>query len=188
MIIRLIPSIALIFTLSCSSNKKSNEEISKVPNITYPYHLIDSLGLKQSYDSARWLLYEKQSRDTLQWSIACKETDKYTLGELGLGLESLEIRSDTIEFNFCYTLPPKYSCKNLFVGNECIIKTIGINISTQKLLYYKTACNFDVAIDGFFEKKMQETKGLFANYVKDNFEKLNPWFKEEIVKRKIINK
>ena len=182
--------VVISFTLSCLSDKKANEydRVNKKSDSAYSYHIIDSLNLRKLYDSARWLLYQKQCRDTLKWSIACKETDIYTLGELGLDLDTLDVRGDTIDFKFCYSLLPKYGCKSPFVGNECIIKGIGVKVSSQKFLYYSTACNFDVTIDDVFEKKMVEKNELFIQYVNDRFDKLNSWFKDQVAKRKIIPK
>lgn len=190
MAIRSIAYAFLFFALSCSA-KKNNEERkggNKKPGISYSYHIIDSLNMWKLYDSARWIIYEKQSRDTLKWSIGSNEKDSYTFGELGLDLDTLEIRSDTVDFSFCYSLLPKYDCGSPFVGNECIIKTVGVQISTQKFLYCKTACNFDITIGSFFEKRMAENKGLFTSYVNENFDKLNSWFKQELIKRKVISK
>lgn len=186
-IIKLACGIFACVLFSCKEKQpqqNQNDETKKSDNTK----VLDSLKLRDHFNSAKWLIYQQKSQDTLIWNFQPKgnQTKIYTFGELNINLDTLEIRNDTVDFKICYSIGEKYKCDDPFIGNECYILNVGVSISTNLLLYYKTACNFEVTIDRLFERQNQKKKANLKQYIENNFGKLNSWFREEVLRRKII--
>ena len=181
--------IALV-TFGCSSNQqqeKQKEQVSLSNNcFVYP-RVVDSLQVKDLYDSARWYLYTWHcDKNYLPKSDSSKSV---TFGELPLKFNNLALRQDTLEINFDFIdeNEPYPILPSMTRDNKQLVTGVGFDIKTKKRIYMGTTRWFTVVHKGGETRYENPLQSEVLAYIKNNWNKLDSCFKE-LAKRRGINK
>lgn len=148
---------------------------------------LDSLHLLQLNDTAKWFLYALQCDDSSKSGRAklSKELPKMPLGFMQLNLNYAVKQKDTLSllYNFLYddsTIVEKTTLHN------SLIEGVQYDIKKNKLIGY-------ILGEGVYSQGGDPTS-RYENplqpeviaFIKNNKDKLNPWFREEAKRRKIV--
>lgn len=170
-----------IALLSCNSNQQaSNNKEVKMANdkcFEYPSN-IDSLQLRDLYDSARWYIYTwhcneyyKPKRDTLK-SMA--------FGELPLRFNSLVLKQDTVELSFDFIDESEnYPILPSMTRNAKELSTgVGFNVKTRTKIYMLSPNGYSSTIKGGPNRYEDPLQPDVLIYIKDNWSKLDGCFRK----------
>lgn len=189
-IICFLPLVIFLIITSCTKNN----------NRTYP-ELIKSNQLEGFYDSAKWIIYASNHRIDTVVCIDNPDTLKYlnsSVVSLDLYLDTILFREDTtiLEFHFfkknkCnyYTTVPNSLNKLLFIKGDSIVYRMNSGYDYNQEFLSETRCNESKGtwVSEYF-KPYKFEKNIFPKYLKESDTKLNPWLKEEAIKRGILDK
>ena len=177
------------FALSCNSLNKPQSSDKRIyyKNLNYYPKEINNSNLKIFFDETRWAMYCIHCQDTCNFLKKDISKEDALFGYLDLRFEKTTHFSDTTELSFCFY---KDSLR-------CDVTTI----STLGGLTYGAA--FKGTRDSIIYYLLNSTirrfmgfgiKNRYANplqpeviaFIKSNQDKLNPWFKAEAKRRKVI--
>lgn len=187
--IKVISFMLLTSTLiSCKIKKleqKNVEVFSQANNCSVYPHEVDSLHLQTLYDSARWVILTWQC----DWPYRPKadSTINKTLGELDLQFDRLIIKSDTIEFKFKYLSGENYVSAGSLKDYIEFITGVAYNTLTHSKIYVSSPNGFYLRTDDPNSRYINSMQPEVIDYIKNNKDKLNICFKEEAIRRKVIN-
>lgn len=197
--------ILSIFTLTSCENK--------VVDQIYP-NVIKQNNLEDKYDLAKWIIYAINSDDTNYISkhkeefFIAKHCSANTVSS-NLVLDSIEMKHDTIimTFNFYYTDKLVCSPKRLFffnqvyfwgdsdtvsfLGNECCQPNFDGKAINEFLFSNKFTGISELELKslkemGFENRTLKKCLSDFPEYLKKNIEIINPWLKNQAIKKGII--
>jgi hypothetical protein len=187
---RNIPLILVLVAFGCNSNQqrtKQKGQVSVNDNcFAYP-KAVDSLRVKDLYDSARWYVYTTHC-DKLY--LSRRDTSKtVTFGELPLKFSNLRFKGDTIEINFDfidededYPILP-----SMTRDNTQFLSGAGFDMKNRKRVYMLSPNGFSVVHKGGGTRYENPLQPEVLTYVKSNWNKLDRCFKE-LAERKGIMK
>jgi hypothetical protein len=183
-----------MFAFACKQQKKANDTKhangTKSANDTennfkYP-RVIDSLNMREMYDQDKWAMYCLYCDDTCYME---RDKDEPRLfSTLDLRLKEVRQFNDTVEMDFNFYIHDTLRCKIAADGNRFYIKDgVGYRRGSDSIIYYTSS----TTMKRFWERGL---KSRYANplqpdvvtFIKDNKEKLNPWFREEAKKRGVL--
>jgi hypothetical protein len=179
--IKLLLAILSISIVSCKNGHVKNKPL----NVGNP-RIIDSLGLNKYYDNARWLMYCKYCDE----KVVCLN-DSITLGEATIvGNEVHLVSKDTLELGFDFISKDSASCIGHYDKEQAIIG-VAYNIENDSLIYFLGAGvtkRFKVWCDTIpcNNRLVLPLQPEVIAYIKKNRDKLDPWFRDEAIKRGVI--
>lgn len=170
-----------IIAIGCNSNQQASNEkdapTDKNKFFSYPSS-IDSLQLRDLYDSARWYVYTwhcdehyRPKRDT---------SKSITFGELPLRFNSMVLKQDTVELNFDfidehenYPILPSMTrdAKELSTG-------VGFNIKARNKIYMLSPNGYSSTIRGGANRYENPLQPEVLTYIKNNWNKLDDCFRK----------
>lgn len=178
----------VIITFGCNSNqrdsKKKETEMGSDKCFIYPSN-VDSLQLKDLYDSARWYVYTWHCDD--YYKPKKDATQSITFGELPLKFKNLTLKGDTLEFNFgFFDVHENYSILPSMTRDAKELSTgVGFNINTRTKIYMLSPNGFSSTIEGGVNRYENPLQPEVLTYIKNNWDKLNDCFRKLAVKNGI---
>ena len=179
-------SLVLIMILSlsiCRGQIQGN-------NGDYPKEILNT-GTQKLYDKSKWFLYCIHSDREVSFLRSFKnDTKKIYYGTLSLRFDHIEVRKDTIEIDF-YFYYKDYKIDEKIVEYLPYWGTVFTNNSDSIVMYSSRShmrylwkkcvnpkkCKY---------REQQPLQPEVIKYIKDNADKLDPWFRKEAIKRGVI--
>jgi len=172
----------LLFFLNCRATQDSL--------YSYP-HEVEQLGVQHQYDAAKWYMYCLVCDQKLIFTKKNNIKEIITYGTLPLKLDHIEINGDNIEmdFYFYYKNIPinEMIVKNapewgvVFTGKSDTVKKIS---SRTDVRYYTVRRCLDINNCPVRDAKPLQPEVI--RYIRNNERKLDPWFRNEALKRGVI--
>lgn len=182
-------TIIILFTIVCLScrNDKSIRQLSIRTSVNDSLNKVaDSLGIENLLNDAKWRLYciycdKKLKLDNTPDTLI-------ELGTLPLNFELLGIRGDTIDIWLYF----------YFLGKPCVWPHVkegfsegcGYLNSSDSMIYYIESCGLHVNTECYDPKCPLRTVNPLQpeviSYINQNKTKINPWFLNEALKRRVI--
>lgn len=181
--------IATVFLLACNSNQKNvkQKEIENIHNngsIDYPQQVND-LGVKGLYDSAKWYIYTWYC-DVLYMPKSDSTVNK-PFGELELRFDNLVLKHDTLVLNFNFMDMEQPILSSMMRQHRELMTGVGFDTTTKKKIYMLSS-NANVTYkNNPYNRYENPLQPEVIAFIKNNKNKLNPWFKEEARRRKLID-
>jgi hypothetical protein len=180
--------LSFILLLSCSDQKQNLVRNSYFDSIHQNnIKLLDSLHLTQFNDTAKWLLYTVHCLDSTLYGRAREREllDKVPLAFLDISLNYIQIENDTLYllYNFLYN-------DSVIIEQTTNLKPvtngIAFDIKNRTVIGYikGEAIVWGMGIGSHYENTLQPNVISFIN---KNLEELNPWFRKEVIRRKILD-
>ncbi len=166
--------MSIITLCSCTANL-DKKEAGKKNNDCYTYPVIvDSLHLKDFYDSARWYIY---TWNCDQRYLPKKDSSiSITYGELALRFKSIAIKHDTLDFIFDFIDEDEAILLSMKRDSKETSTGVGFNINTKVKVYMMYA-NTTVVEKGVFSRYETPLQPDVLAYIKNNWDELNPCFR-----------
>lgn len=172
--------LVLVF-FGCNSNRqkeKQNEQVIVNSSCFIYPKAVDSLQVKDLYDSARWYIYT--------WSCDQKYLPKsdssraVKFGELPLKFKYLTLRRDTLEiiFDFIDESEPYPILSSMTRDNKQLVTSVGFNMKDKKRIYMGTTQWFSVVEKGSTTRYENPLQPEVLNYIKGNWNELDSCFRE----------
>lgn len=188
---RYIAVILFVIALACNQQQSEEKNIKLVTKDSavskYP-KVVDSLGVQALYDKTKWVLYCIYSDDTCLLKKRFSVTAAKTFGTLDLRFNELRQQKDTIEIDFYFYANDTLRYDMTTMANHKRLATgVGYRKGNDSILFYTS----ETTMRYFWEKG---PTSRYANplqpeviaYIKNNKDKLNPWFKEEAKRKGIL--
>jgi hypothetical protein len=177
--------IALI-VFSCNSNQESEKNV--VQNnadkcFVYPSS-VDSLHLKDLYDSARWYVY---TRHCDQNYLPKSDTSKsITFGELPLRFENLAFKHDTLELNFYFMDHQQPILPSMTRDGKDLSTGVGFSLANRVKIYILSPNGYSTIEKGSATRYENPLQPEVLSYIKNNWGKLDSCFKELAARKGIM--
>jgi len=170
--------VLCVFTFCCNTKQSDKKSIVIPVNNTctaYP-KIVDSLKLRDLYDSAKWYVYTWHCNDVY---LPKSDTSKrYTYGEMELIFDELHFKHDTVEINFHFfdgkgIILPSMSrnYKELSTGTAFALKA-------RKKIYMISPNGFSSTIQGGVNRFETPLTPEVALYIENTWDKLNHCFRK----------
>jgi len=183
-------TVLLVLNFSCYNKQdKSIKKLNiKTDSINmYPAEILSN-NLENKYDEAKWRLYCMNCDITCRFYPFLNIADTPSLGTLPSRFESVYIFNDTVEIKFRFYYKDSLKCDASICANSSSIKTgVGFSKLSNDPIYYIDDTNVPRFMK--FDSLAREINPLQPEviaFIKNNKNKLNPWFREEAVRREII--
>lgn len=181
----IIAILLLIFCIACQNSVKQEQAALLKTNFydsieNKNLKLLDSLKLTQWNDSAKWRLYTLHCDDTTK-----QDKDNLPISSLQLKLTYVSILHDTLDLLYSFMANDSTPIKK-YSGEEHITDGLQFKTSDGKVigLIRGDAIVKESGVKSRYENPLQPEVIAF---IKKNKVKLNPWFREEAKRRKIID-
>jgi hypothetical protein len=180
--------ILVLFTFGCNSNQEptnQNEQMT-ADNYCFVYpKVVDSLHIKDLYDSARWYIYTFHCDENY---LSKSDTSKLiTFGELPLDFDNLVIKHDTLEVNFYFMDKGQPILPSMTRDVKGLLTGVGFDMKTKEKIYMLSPNGYSYFAKGDDNRYENPLQSGVLNYIKNNRYKLNNCFKE-LATRKGIKK
>jgi hypothetical protein len=180
---------ALIWLFACNQPHQQHNTIkSSVKEEVYPKDIRDK-NLDSLYDKSKWLIYCIHCDEYCKFYKKLNILDTPQFGTLDLRFNKVENFSDTTELSFYFYYKDSIKCNVNTVYNYGEL-TYGVAFkgnNKDSAIYYlsETTINrfYKGGLSSRYENPLQPEVIAF---MKSNKDKLNPWFREEAKRRKII--
>jgi hypothetical protein len=167
---------AIFFAACCNNQKeKDSKKKSQLEQCSeYPTE-VDSLHVRDLYDSARWYIYT-YSCDRICNCINDSLKD-VSLGELQLKFNNLKLMHDTLEINYDFICNDDPLLPRDMKLNQPLLTGIGFDIKERKKIYMGSPSGFSIKIKG--EKSRFETplQPAVLDYLEEHRSSLNECFR-----------
>jgi len=170
--------IVTLLLFSCTGNEFVGGKSKKNPTkncFTYP-SIIDSLGLKDLYDTARWIIYTRYC-DKIYESKTDPSIKRY-FGEIELKFSQLVIKKDTIDLIFDFIDNGKEILPSMMIDNKQLATGVGFDKNLRRKLYLISSA-MTIAYkndpESRFENPIQQD---VLSFVRANWSKLDECFRE----------
>lgn len=178
----LLIGLALFGCNSNEQNPRQKEvEIKSDKCFVYP-SVVDSLRIKDLYDSARWLVYTLQCD---QKYLPKKDSSRsITFGELPLDFQYTGLKHDTLEIIFEFMDNGQIILSSMTRDNKKTSTGVGFDIKTRTKIYMI----FDggtVTYKGGTNRYVKPLQPEVESYIKFNWDKLNDCFRKLAEKKGI---
>lgn len=173
--------IAAITVFGCNSNQgdKKQDEADNNMNKCFVYPTeIDSLQVKDLYDSARWYVYAWHCNERY---LSKRDTsENMTFGELPLKFNNLSFRKDTLEINFDFIDEYEHYpiLPSMTRDNKQFLSGVGFDMKTRKRVYMLSPSGFSTVEKGNTTRYENPLQPEIVAYIKNNWNKLDSCFKE----------
>jgi hypothetical protein len=141
----------------------------------------DSLVKDSLVKEAKWRIYCHHCMDTIKWFRESNIDTILTLGSAELQLDTIKGLGDSvlIEFTFRSIAP---------IANSCLTNGIVFAKQPNRVKYAMTSCNFsfDVDVNPSGRDFVGPIRPQLVEFIKQNANKLDPWFQNEAINRKIL--
>lgn len=176
---------------NANSSNNSNRNIDRSQS-SYP-NAIESLGLQHLYDKTKWAIYCIYSDDTLVYTN--NKGEKVTFGMLNLRYRGYSIHADstTIFFVFDYNDPgvTKYADTLPLLSTKYIVDGVLYLHNSDSIIAYS-----GYNINGYYwfhdttkrstNRYINPLQPEVINYIRQNRNKINPWFRDQAIKRGVL--
>ncbi len=188
-----IPLSILFFVTSCTDGQHTNHQMKAKTNFfdsiqQIQLSFLDSMDLLQLNDTSKWILYSIQCDDSSKSGRIRdrKELSKIPLGFMKLNLNYVAKQNDTLSllYNFLYD---DSTIVEESTSNRPIIDGMQFNTKNKKIIGFiigHAILNQKGKPASRYENPLQPE---VISFIKSNKDKLNPWFREEAKRRKIID-
>lgn len=181
----------LVLIFSCynrQDNGVKNLNVKTDSTKKYPAEILSN-NLENKYDEAKWRLYCMNCDITCRFYPFLNIADTPTLGTLPSRFESVNIFNDTVEIKFRFYYKDSLECDASICANCSSIKTgVGFSKLSNDPIYYIDDTNVPRFMK--YDSLAREINPLqpeVKKYIQDNFESLNEWFREEVIKRNVLS-
>jgi hypothetical protein len=179
--------ITVVMLFSCNSNQQNakQREVVTLTNKCFVYpSIVDSLQLRDLYDSARWYIYILQCDENY---LPESDTSKsIPFGELPLKFDDLIIRQDTLNINFSFMDKQEPILFSMSRSHKSIIGGVGFNIKSRSKMYMIFPGG-NVTYKGGVNRYENPLQPEVIKYIKENWGKMNDCFRK-LAEQKGINK
>ncbi|MBX9448837.1 MAG: hypothetical protein KL787_03600 [Taibaiella sp.] len=170
-------------------------------NDVYP-KIIDSLQLRELYDSTRWYLYLLHTGE--KPIMLDSESDKkiqlnVTFNSLELRFDTLEVFKDTLKLYFCFYVNDTLALdmENFYGLEEPINGRMYFDSKDPYFCYMRKGSSIEysctklesrnsVTIDKQYNRRINPLQPEIIQYINKHKDELHPWFYREAVKRGVI--
>jgi hypothetical protein len=171
--------IILVVILGCQANQtsqKSSVDKDKTDCFKYPKS-IDSLNLRDMYDSARWYVftwhcdeYYKSKMDTSQF---------ITFGELPLKFRELNLRGDTVDIVFDFIDKNENSpiLPSMTRDTKELSTGVGFSMKTKAKLYMLSLSGYTSVIKGGANRYENPLQPDVLKFIRCNWDRLDECFR-----------
>lgn len=173
---RLFSFITLSLFLACSSPKSEKDSAYSKQ--------IDSLQVRDLYDSARWYLYTWNC-DALYKPKEDSLVSK-PLSEIDLKLNHLVVRHDTLILLFDFVDKGKVILAGMTRDNRQFVSGVGFNIGNRKKIFMVDSNVYFSHKDDPESRYVNPLQPDVVGFIKRNSKRLNPWFRGEAERRAVI--
>lgn len=188
--------IIIIIFSSCNSIEIGNfTPIKKEANLL---KIVDSIGLRSLYDSAKWQIYLLNYNDTPRINGAPALTNVPGFATLALYLDSLGFNNDTFAFYYNFYLNDSIAINQYNFPNidniDCgLMYTEKMNpfslCIVRKYGDFLLSCTEAISKEVYDTTTLRTLKPLqpeVITYINDNKQILNKWFYNEALKKGVI--
>jgi|GEM_PF-1495439 len=186
--------IASLF-ICCNTNSPGK---TAVPNHTdkkedlYPPEVV-KLGLQKEYDNTKWTLYCIHCDDTCRFADSLHMPDTLTFASLDLQLYTINrgyLMGRTVELDF-YFYYGDIKCNLKTMRNKEIAHGIIYQADTGYVISYASLSRQHDFREERHPSKLatrylEPLQPDVVRYIQQNEAKLNPWFRNEAIKRKVL--
>jgi hypothetical protein len=170
--------LGILILFSCNLNQQNrNQKKTKIKSdncFVYP-SIIDSLQLKDLFDSARWLVYTLQCDKKY---LPKNDTSiSMTFGELPLSFRNTMIKHDSLEIIFEFTDKGQTILPSITRDYKETTTGVGFNIKTKTKIYM-IFNGGTVTYKGSGSRYVNPLQPEVVNYIKTNWDKLNNCFRK----------
>jgi len=159
---------------------------------TYSYPKeIEKLGLQNKYDLTKWIMYCIMSDRHILFNKNNASSKIITYGTLPLKFNHMQINGDTVEIDFDFLYEGKFVDIKMtdygplwgvvFVGNS---DTVFRYYSQSDARYFMRRCSPNVKNCPY--REVNPLQPEVRKYIKQNKEKLDPWFRKEAQRKGVI--
>jgi hypothetical protein len=182
-----MPFVFVIF--GCNSNHGNKRDSAEMNNnnkcFVYP-PTVDSLHIRDLYDSARWYVYIWHCDQNY---FSKRDTFKsITFGELPLSFDNLILKHDTIELNFSFLDNLQPILPSMTRDNKELNTGIAFNLKTKRKIYMLSPNGYSAIVYGGNNRYENPVQLEVLAYMKNNWNKLDTCFRELAQQKKIIKK
>lgn len=180
--IRYVLFIILLFC-ACKGSLNKKQSYSSYPA------KIDSLGLQHLYDETKWRLYCYYCDDTI--GHRRNTNNKVTYGELDLEYKDMDVIQDSTLLVFLFDVTDID-----IVKYEDDLPRHASHYDYCGILYVNNTVNafYGHTFNGFYRQLDTDSRSRYyeplqpevVTYIKTNKDKINPWFRNEAIKRGIL--
>lgn len=178
-----------VLLMACNvkeSGKKNFNDDSLEKKDKYPAEIFRK-GLEKCYNNAKWTMYCIYCDDTCDFAKNTGLNEKITFASLDLKLKEVEQFNDTTEIQLSFFYKDSIECTFPKIHNQNIVSGMGFKHNCDSIYYY-TSNN---ASNRFWtnDPKNRYGKPLQPEvilYIKNNSEKLSPWFLNEARERGVL--
>lgn len=181
--------ILALSIVSCNSNqqKKQKGQMNLKDNCFIYPEIVDSLQVKDLYDSARWYIYtwhcDKRylpRRDT---------SASISLGELPLKFNNLDFKGDTLEMNFDFIDQHELRpiLPSMTRNNTQFLSGVGFDMKARKKIYMLSPSGFSTTMKGALNRYENPLEPEVLGYIENNWNKLDNCFKKLAEQKGIRN-
>lgn len=190
---RISTYILLLFILvSCNEKKTAKAEKVRVNYFDsiqqHNIQLLDSLNLTKFNDTAKWLMYAIQCDDSSSFGRTRerKPLTKIPLAFLKLNLSYMRTEGDTLSLLYDFLVDDSIKVEQS-TAMKPIINGIMLNTKADTLIGYIMGDAILSKTDNPHSRYENALQPEVIAFMKSNKDKLNPWFREEAKRRKIID-
>lgn len=181
------PMMLFAFTIyGCDSNdqnKKQSTDMTIDECFAYPSS-IDSLHIKDLYDSARWFVYTWHCDENY---LPKSDTAKsISFGELPLKFDNITLKSDTVELNFIFLDNQQSILPSMTRNNKELSTGVAFNIKTKGKIYMLSPNGYSTVVNGGNNRFENTLQPEVLTYIKNNWSKLDNCFKELASQKRIM--
>ncbi|SIT04427.1 hypothetical protein SAMN05421788_103107 [Filimonas lacunae] len=168
---------AVISTLfACRSEQKVESE-------TYP-HEVDSLQCRDLYDSAKWYLYAWHC-DVLYKPTSDSLVSK-PFSELELRYSRFLMRHDALILSFNFIDNGEVILPGMTRDNVPFATAVGFDTRTREKIFKASANVYFSCKGDSLNRYVNPLQPEVIDFIKKNGDKLDPWFRKEAKRRKIL--
>jgi hypothetical protein len=180
--------ILALVSFRCTSNQQQSKQNGVHGRdekcFSYPA-TVDSLHVRDLYDSARWFIYTWHcDQNYLSKSDSSKSV---TFGELPLNFKNLAFKHNTIEINFSFMDKEEAILPSMTKDIKELSTGVGFDITSKQKVYMLSPNGFSTTLSGGANRYENPLQPEVLTYIESNWNKLNSCFKE-LAERKGIMK
>ena len=177
--------ITAFILLGCNSNQQIAQKETEIKSdkcFVYP-SVVDSLQIKDLYDSARWYVYAWHCDDKY---LPKSDTSKsMTFGELPLEFYNFAYVHDTLRLNFSFMDKQKPILTSMLRDYKELVTGVGFDVKTRKKVCMLFS-NGSLTIKGGPNRYENPLQPEVVAYIKSNWSKLDSCFRELAERKGII--
>jgi hypothetical protein len=163
--------IILLFCISCRNNKNSKPlDISKNTSSSN----VDTLEIKKQYENGKWWLYCIYCDDTVRFEPRYKVLDTITFSQLSLKQTFIRKNKDTLEISYCFYYHDSIPCLQDVIKNRPFHSVVFIGNDIKP---FEFGDNRGYMWDRGTSTRLNDPiKPEVIKFIRENADKLNPWF------------